>query len=96
VYIHVVLAHRSQSIDRERNRSLYRYVAYPSVSLSVRKVYFGKTADWIQMLFGVVSGVGQRMGVLDGGGDRRREWALFGGKNWASHCNRWGPCCVVV
>jgi len=29
-----------------------------------------KTADWIWMLFGVVSGVGQRMGVLDRGGDR--------------------------
>ena len=25
----------------------------------------GKTADWIWMLFGVVSGVGQWMGVLD-------------------------------
>jgi len=32
----------------------------------------GNTADWIWMLFGVVSGVGLGMGVLDFGGDRRR------------------------
>jgi len=32
-------------------------------------VYCGKTADWIRMPFGMVSGVGQRMSVLDGGGD---------------------------
>ena len=37
-----------------------------SVCLSVRKVYSGKTAEWIQMPFGMVSAVGQRMGVLDG------------------------------
>jgi len=41
-----------------------------SVSRSVCKVYCGKTAEWIRMPFGVVSGVGQGMGVLDGGGDR--------------------------
>jgi len=32
----------------------------------------GKMADWIQMPFGVVSGVGLGMGVLDFGGDRQR------------------------
>jgi len=37
-----------------------------SVGLSVQKVYSGKTADWIQMPFGMVSGVGRGMGVLDG------------------------------
>ena len=39
-----------------------------------------KTADWIRMLFGVVSGVGlgRGMGVLDGGGDRRREGPIWG------------------
>jgi len=37
------------------------------VSLSVRKVYCGETADWIRMQFGVVSGVGRGMGVLDVG-----------------------------
>ena len=34
--------------------------------LSVRKVYCDKTPDWIHMPFGVVIGVGQGMGVLDG------------------------------
>jgi len=31
--------------------------------LSVRKVDCGKTADWIRVLFGVVSGVSGGMGV---------------------------------
>jgi len=30
-----------------------------SVCVSVRKVYCGKTAEWIRMPFGVVSGVGR-------------------------------------
>jgi len=30
------------------------------------------------MPFGMVSGVGREMGVLDGGGDRRREGAVLG------------------
>jgi len=47
-----------------------------SVCLLVRKVYCGKTAEcW--MLFGMVSGVGQGMGVLNGGGDRRRGRAVL-------------------
>jgi len=37
--------------------------------VSVRKVYCGKTTDWIRMPFGMVSGVGRGMGVLDGSGD---------------------------
>ena len=37
----------------------------------------GKMADWIRMLFGVVSEVGLGMGVLDFG-DRRREGAVWG------------------
>jgi len=36
-----------------------------SVCLSVWKVYCGKTADWIRMPFGMVSGVGRGLGVLD-------------------------------
>jgi len=36
------------------------------VDLSVREVYCGKTAEWIRMSFGMVSGVGRGMGVLDG------------------------------
>jgi len=49
-----------------------------SVCLSVWKVYCGKTADWIWMLFGMVSGVGQGMGVLNGGGDRQRRMTILG------------------
>jgi len=37
-----------------------------SVGLPVRKVYCGKTAEWIRMPFAVVSGVGRGMCVLDG------------------------------
>jgi len=40
------------------------------------------------MPFGVVSGVGQEMGVLDGGGDRRREVKVWG--------SIWELCCIVV
>jgi len=40
-------------------------------------VYHGKMADWIRMPFGMVSGVGREMGVLDGDGDRRREGAVW-------------------
>ena len=66
-----LLARRSISTERECKRSRYIIVAYPicrSVCLSVPKVYCGKTADWIRMPFGVVSGVGLGMGVLDFGG----------------------------
>jgi len=38
---------------------------------SVCPVSCGKTADWIRMPFGVVSGVGLGMGVFNFGGDRR-------------------------
>jgi len=44
----------------------------------VRKMICGKTAEWIQMPFGMVSGIDRGMGVLDGVGDRRREWAVLG------------------
>jgi len=37
-----------------------------SVGRSVQKVYCGKTADWTRIPFGMVSRVGQGMGVLDG------------------------------
>jgi len=45
----------------------------PSVGLCVcvrlcvcRKVYCGKTTEWIRTPFGMVSGVSRMMGVLDG------------------------------
>jgi len=37
-----------------------------SVCRSVRKVYCDKTADWIPIPFGVVSGIGRVIGILDG------------------------------
>ena len=49
-----------------------------SVSRSVLKVYCGKTADWIWMPFGMVSGVSRGMSVFDGGGDSRSEGAVLG------------------
>jgi len=53
--------------------------------------YCGKTADWIRMPFGVVSGVGLGMVVIVEG-----EEAVCGGELVASHCNQWELCCVVV
>jgi len=32
--------------------------------------------EWIQTLLGMMSSVGQGMGVLHGGGDRQRGWIL--------------------
>ena len=36
------------------------------MSVCVWKVYCGKTADWIRIPFGVMSGAGRGMGVFDG------------------------------
>jgi len=68
-----------------------------NIRLSVCRsaVYCGKMADWIQMPFGMVSGVGRRMGVLDGVvivEGKGSFWGEFG----ASHGNQLGNCCVVV
>jgi len=41
------------------------------------------------MPFEVVSEVGREMGVLDGGGDRRREGAVLEGEFGASHNQRY-------
>jgi len=41
-------------------------------------MYCGETADWIRMPFGVVSGFGLGRGVLDFGGDRQGEGAVWG------------------
>jgi len=60
------------------------------VCLLVHIVYCGKTADWIWMPCGMVNGFGRGIGVLDGGGDRRRRrgsfWVISGRPivtNWA-------------
>ena len=48
------------------------------------------------MPFGMVSGVGRGMGVLDRGGDRQRGRGNFGGESGASHCNQWVLCDAAV
>jgi len=54
----------------EREHSWYTIVAYPicrSVCLSVgQESILWHVTDWIRMPFGVVSGVGQGIGILDG------------------------------
>jgi len=61
-----------------------------SVCLLTRKVYCGsKTADWIQIPFWAMSGVGRGMGALDGDGDSQRGGGSFEGEFGATHCNRW-------
>ena len=60
-----------------------------SVCLSVRKVYYGKMTDWIQMLFRVVSGVGRRMAVLDGVVIVEEEATVLGVNLGTSHCNQY-------
>jgi len=44
------------------------------------------------MPFGMVSGVGRGTGVLDGGGDIRREKGSLGDEFGASYCNQWRLC----
>jgi len=46
------------------------------------------------MPFGVVSGVSQEMGVLDGWLSSKGKGS-FGDEFGAFHCNQWGLCCVV-
>ena len=69
----VQLLAASLSIKRKRlmesSCRLSRLSVCRSVCRSVRKVYCGKTVDCIRMPFGMVSGVGRGMVVLDGGGD---------------------------
>ena len=82
--------------DRHSNRSAHGTGLSPRPSVSVcvciRKVYCGKTADWIRMPFGMVSGVGLGIGVLDFGDDRQRGRGIFGSEFGESHCNQWGLC----
>ena len=47
------------------------------------------------MSFGVMSGVSQRMGVLDGVGLSKGK-GNFGGEFPESHCNQWGLRCIIV
>jgi len=56
-----------------------------SVCMSVCPVYYGKTADWIWMPFGVVSRLGPRMRQVNGGGDRPAARGSFRGGYGAFH-----------
>jgi len=65
VWVKVLILHMTQLMPLPLDLSPSSSVGLCD-SLSVRKVYCGKTADWIQMPFAVVSGVTRRVGVLDG------------------------------
>jgi len=59
----------------------------------------GKTAEWIQMPFGVVTGEWDRSrnGCIRWGVDRQGGKDSFGSEfARAFRCNQWGICCVVV
>ena len=66
----------SLAIKAEQSAYLIVHVVSP-ICLSAH-VNCGKTADWIRMPFGVVSGVQLDMGVLDFGGDRQRGRGSLG------------------
>jgi len=66
----------SLTIRIAEQRLWYGGVACPICQSS--HVNCGKMADLIQMPFGVVSGVGLDMGVLDFGGDRRKGRGSLG------------------
>jgi len=63
---HIISRVAIQSIERNPVFEQTCCLSHLSVGLSIQWVNGGKTADWIWMLFGVVSGVGRGMGVLDG------------------------------
>jgi len=89
---YIVSASLSISVDMSLIPSVGLCV-YVSVCLSGK--YCGETAVWIRMPFGVVRVVGQKMGVLDGGGDRRREGAVLGvNLGRPIVINQWELCCV--
>jgi len=75
VAVFIVLLARSASLHRAK-RSWYGTFAC-AICLSSH-VNCGETADLIGMPFGVVSGVGLGMGVLDFDGDRRRGRGSLG------------------
>ena len=75
----LLLVPYSASLAIMQNSSAERYNVIDHVFPSVGPhVDCGKTADWIRMPFGVVSGVGLGMGVLDFGGDGRRRRGSLG------------------
>ena len=61
-----------------------------SVCTWVCPVHCGKTADRIQIPFGVVGRTGPGMRQVVGFGDRFTGRGTFGGALGARHCNQWG------
>jgi len=87
---HCSLLAASLSISTIKHKRLLEQscrLAHLSIGRSVRWVNWGKTADRIWMPFGVVSGIGRGMSVLDRGGDCQI---------WRGHCNQWEFCGVVT
>jgi len=91
----LLLLATSLTVKRKRLLVQSCHQTHVSVCLSVQ-VNCGKTADWIWMPFGVVSGVGWGMGVFDGGWRLWKGKGSFGGKCGTSHCNYWGLCGIVI
>jgi len=60
-----------------QHRSCLQLTSTFAYQQSVWKVCCGKMAEWIQMLLGVVSGVGWGMGILDGNPHASRERCVF-------------------
>jgi len=52
-------------------------------------------AEWIRMPFGMVSGVGWGLGVLDGGGDLSKGKGSFGAESGVTHGNLLHSCAEV-
>jgi len=72
------------------------WAVFASAAVAGRIDALLKRAHWIRMPFGMVSGVGRWMDVLDGVGNRQRGRGSFGSEFGACRCNQWVLCCVVV
>jgi len=68
----------SLSISISSGALMSRTCRLVHMCVCVWKVYCGKTADWIRMPFGLVSGIGLGMDILDFGGDSRRGRGSLG------------------
>ena len=84
-----------QSMEHKRVLEQSCHQSHLSVCLSVCQLvcptgYCDKTTNWVWMPFGVVSGVGRGMGVLDGGWRLLKGKGQFGSKCGSSHYNQLG------